>query len=101
MHYGDLLTRFFNELAIMRSELEFLDKWRKTGAKSIWTCRDGQQIRICDMDDKHLDNTIKLLDRKCPNSDALTYLRIEKRYRSEYKSLKRNIAKYERISNLI
>lgn len=31
----------------------------------IWTTRKGEKIRICNMTDKHLDNTIKMLRRNC------------------------------------
>ena len=30
----------------------------------IWTCRDGTEIRICDMSDNHLRNTVNLLTPK-------------------------------------
>lgn len=29
----------------------------------LWTTKSGNRIRICDMDNSHLDNTIKLLNR--------------------------------------
>ena len=99
--YEDLATRFFDELVAMRNEFGFLTKWRETGAKSTWTCKDGHTVRICDMDDGHLDNTIRMLQRKAPNSEALKYMRIEKRYRTNYNSLKSQIAHYEKIADTV
>lgn len=29
---------------------------------SVWTTRDGQEVRVCDMSDSHLLNTIRWLD---------------------------------------
>lgn len=29
----------------------------------IWTCKDGTRLRICDMEDSHLDNAIRLIER--------------------------------------
>lgn len=29
----------------------------------VWTTRDGRKVRVCDMDDVHLENTIRMLNR--------------------------------------
>jgi hypothetical protein len=36
-----------------------------------WTMRDGDQILIEDMDDSHLNNTIKLIDRSVAETPLL------------------------------
>ena len=29
----------------------------------IWKCQDGRRVRVCDMSDSHLNNTIKMLEK--------------------------------------
>lgn len=30
---------------------------------ALWTCKNGQKVRVCDMEDRHLLNTIAFIER--------------------------------------
>ena len=34
----------------------------------IWKCKNGEKIRICDMTDNHLNNTINFMERIAKNN---------------------------------
>jgi hypothetical protein len=36
----------------------------------IWTCKDGRRVRICDMDNQHLVNTVRMLERKMEDAQS-------------------------------
>jgi hypothetical protein len=44
----------------------------------IWTTKNGGKIRICDMTDSHLNNTIAMIERKAEN----TFLEVMSSYPS-------------------
>lgn len=100
-YYEDITSRFFTDLMKMRNEFEFLTRWRNSGAQSLWTCRDGHKVKICDMTEEHLNNTIKMLQRKASDSEALRYMLIEKRYRTNYNSLKSQITYCEKVADVV
>jgi len=37
-----------------------------TKQTKLWTCKDGRKVRICDMTDQHLLNTIRMILRAAP-----------------------------------
>lgn len=69
------MTHFKSNLANAITTLKNMEgnKYTRTGADvhhptiekvtAIWECHDGREIRICDMTDSHLQNTINMLDR--------------------------------------
>lgn len=100
-YYDDMVDRFFFNLVDNRLEAERFELYARTGRNSLWTCKDGSKVRIGDMTNDHLENTIKMLEKHDPTHTALAYLRYEKRYRTEYPSLLKAIKTQEDIINNI
>jgi hypothetical protein len=40
------------------------DKYKKLGMNLIWTKRNFEEIKICDMTDEHIKNVIRMLNKK-------------------------------------
>ena len=100
-YFDDMVSSFYNELLTMREKADFYSKWGKSeGRKSIWTCKNGTKVRVMDMTDSHLNNTIKMLESKDPKHEALRYLKHESFYRFRYQNLLNEIDKYEHIENV-
>lgn len=49
-----------------------------------WKTKDGRKIRICDMDNRHLINTIRFLERKADEQVKESGKPFEDQVRSEY-----------------
>lgn len=98
---------FFGSMASMRMDLEDYNRWCRTYESfnyPKWTMKDGNQIALGDMSDRHLANTIALVERKEPDNGWLVALKQEKTYRelkSKIKTLKSELAKMEEISNIV
>ena len=96
-YYDDMIDHFFCGLLNNRLEVEQFELYARTGRNSLWTCKDGSKVRIGDMTNDHLENTIKMLEKHDPTHKALAYLKYEKRYRIEYPSLLKAIKTMEDI----
>ena len=83
MSYGEeLMVNMLIEAELLQAELE--EEYRKLSSLAdlgIWVKQDGTQMRIEDMDSRHIMNSIAMMKRNAPFYSKRT-LEITARYRA-------------------
>ena len=103
------IDRFFGNIASLRMDLNDYEKWCKDYESfrykyPQWKMKDGKGINLYDMEDNHLANTIRLVEKKDPESTWLKVLKQEETYRKLKKKifeLKLSLERMEEISDKV
>lgn len=81
--------QFFSRLANLRCEISRAVQWKKDYEKNrdnypSWVTKDGEEIKVRDLKDSHLDNLLKFVPKRDPNNETkwVDILKSEKRYRT-------------------
>lgn len=97
------IDRFFGKMASIRMDIQDYENWCEKYESfrreyPQWITRTNEAISIYDMEDDHLNNTIKMLEKKDKENSWLEVLKQEKTYRelkSKIKDLKKELSSYE------
>lgn len=100
---------FFGEIASLRMDLSDYEKWCKNYESfrykyPQWKMKNGKGINLYDMEDNHLANTIRLVEKKDPENTWLKVLKQEETYRKlkkEIFELKLSLERMEEISDKV
>ena len=107
MSIDDEFNKFFGSITSLRMDINDLEDWcnkYKSFNYPAWTTKGGNKIKLGEMSDSHLENTIKLVSRKDPTNTWLKVLNQEKLYREYTKKLpklKQELTRLEEISDMI
>lgn len=85
------IDRFFGEIASTRFDILDLERWCRTYESfnyPDWTMRDGNTIKLSNMTETHIDNTINMLKRKNPDDGWIKILEQEKQYRRKKEQIR-------------
>ena len=95
--------QFFGEIAELHLQMESFRQYRDSHMRETikWVTKSMVPIRVCDLDDNHLDNIINMLKSKSEKTDEvekwLNFLRREKGYRRDYNNIKKKLFEYQEI----
>ena len=80
--------RFCDKQASLRWDIEDDERWMKTYESwrqyfPAWETKDGQQMKVYEIDDTHLDNLILFIKKRDPKNvtNWVDMFKAEKRYR--------------------
>lgn len=100
------IDKFFGEIASIRMDIDDLRRWcsKYETFKYEWTTRYGTKIKLSNMTEQHLNNTIALVKRKDPTNEWLIALEQEKtyrKYRERLSKLTRELAEMEEVRDMV
>lgn len=97
-------TQFFGELLKLQLEKETYDNYINSNIRNTyeWITKDGQHIKLSLIEDSHLNNIIRMVEKKQNEyATLLRILKLEKSYRKHYDEIINLIKKYCKIADMI
>lgn len=97
-------TQFFGKLAELYFTKETYDAYIKSNIRNTyeWITKEGIHIKLCLITDSHLNNIIKMVEKKKNEYQTLLrILKLEKSYREHYNEIVKLIKEYHEIADII
>lgn len=106
----DEIQRFYDRMVSLSWGIENYSKWMREYEKyrdeyPAWVTRDGREIKIRDLSDKHLANLIPFVERTDPKNETrwAELLKQEQKYRNFSKKvaeMEAELAKMREVSEM-
>ena len=96
--------QFFGELLKLQLTKETYDAYIKSNIRNTyeWITKEGIHIKLCLITDSHLNNIIKMVEkRKNEYQKLLRILKLERNYRQNYNNIVNTINEYTKIANIV
>jgi hypothetical protein len=96
--------QFFGELAKLQLAKETYDNYINSNIRNTyeWVTKNNQHIKLSLIEDSHLNNIIKMVEKKQNEyTKLLRILKLEKSYREHYDKTVKLIKEYHKIADII
>lgn len=96
--------QFFGKLAKLYFTKETYDTYIKSNIRNTyeWITKSAQHIKLSLIEDSHLNNIIKMIEKKQNEyTTLLRILKLEKSYREHYNEIINLIKEYHKIADTI
>ena len=94
-----IIENFFTEHIEDLNQKDFWERYQYSHDRYlVWECKNGDEVKLKDMTDSHLNNAIKYLERKGRTHErSLDILKREKRYREDYPKILRRLSGFKQV----